>query len=53
MIDAIDELFRLFSDAIDDVSFNPDLICDDEMGDICDELPADSEEETLNGKTSI
>lgn len=44
MSDIIDELFRLFSDAIDDVSFNPDLIGDDEMWDICDELPAESED---------
>ena len=45
MMDYIDELFELFSDAIDDVSFDPDLIGDDEMWDICDELPAESEDE--------
>ena len=45
MIDIIDELFGIFSDAIDDISFNPDLIGDDEMQDICDELPVDKESE--------
>ena len=44
MIDIIDELFGLFSDIIDDVSFEPDLIDDDEMWDICDELPAEESE---------
>lgn len=43
MIDVTDELFGLFSDVIDDVSLNPDLIGDDEMWDICDELPAEKE----------
>lgn len=31
MMNYIDELFKVFSDAIDEVSFDPDLIGDDEM----------------------
>ena len=43
-MDVIDMMFGLFSDEIDNISFDPDLIDDDEMWDICNNSQAESEE---------
>ncbi len=44
-MDVIDMMFGLFSDEIDNISLDPDLISDDEMWDICDNTLAESVEE--------
>lgn len=43
-MDVIDMMFGLFSDEIDNVCLDPDLIGDDEMWDICDNPWVESEE---------
>ena len=43
-MDVIDMMFGLFSDEIDNTSFDSDLIDDDEMWDICNDSRAESEE---------
>lgn len=42
-MDVIDMMFGLFSDEIDNISLDPDLIGDDEMWDMCDNIQAESE----------
>ena len=43
-MDVIDMMFELFSDEIDNISLDSDLIDDDEMWNICDDTYAESEE---------
>lgn len=44
-MDFIGMMFRLFSDEIDNIFLDSDLIGDDEMWDICDDTLAESEGE--------
>lgn len=43
-MDVIDMMFGLFSDEIDNIYLDSDLIGDDEMWDICDNTQTESEE---------
>ena len=42
-MDNIDMMFGLFSDEIDNISLDTDMIGDDEMWDMCDNTQAESE----------